>query len=78
MPIKLTSTLEGYLIIKITKVNSGLHIRDNVHSHLRHAKQSMAVIGGGGGGGGGLSNDRFPWTKWDFVLKLKNCIKLYK
>ena len=22
--------------------------------------------------GGCLSNDRFPWKKWDFVLKLKS------
>ena len=50
MPIKLTGTLEGYLIIKITKVKSGLHIRDNVHSRLRHAKRPMAVRGGGGAG----------------------------
>ena len=26
--------------------------RDNVHSHLRHAKRPMAVRGGGGGAGG--------------------------
>ena len=50
--------------------------RDNVHSHLRHAKRPMVVRGGGGGGGGGggLSNGRFPWTKWDFCSEVK---KLY-
>ena len=26
-------------------------LRDNVHSHLPHAKRPMAVKGGGGGGG---------------------------
>ena len=52
------------------------HPRDNVHSHLRHAKRPMAVRGGGGGGGG-LSNGRFPWTKWDFCSEVeKKCIKL--
>ena len=30
-------------------------VRDNVHSHLRHAKWPMAVRAGGG-----LSNGRFP------------------
>ena len=30
-------------------------LRDNVHSHLCHAKRPMAVRGGGG-----LSNGRFP------------------
>ena len=41
-------------------------VRDNVHSHLRHAKRPMAVRGGGG-----LSNGRFPWTKWDFCSEVK-------
>ena len=42
-------------------------VRDNVHSHLRHAKRPMAVRGG-------LSNGCFPWTKWDFCSEDK---KLY-
>ena len=31
---------------------TSLVFRDNVHSHLRHAKRPMAVRGGGGGGVG--------------------------
>ena len=38
-----------------------LTLRDNIHSHLRHAKRPMAV-----GGSGGLSNGCFLWKKWDF------------
>ena len=50
-----------------------LPVRDNVHSHLRHTKRSMAVREGGreGGRGGGLSNGRFAWTKWDFCSEVK-------
>ena len=53
-----------------------VYLRDNVHSHLHHAKRPMAV-GGGGGGGGGLSNMAvFREQSGTFVLKLKNCKKL--
>ena len=45
-------------------------IRDNVHSHLRHAKRPMAVRGGGGGGG----FEQWPFSKWDFCSEVK---KLY-
>ena len=34
MPIKLTSTLEGDLIIKITKVKPGLHISPKDRKHM--------------------------------------------
>ena len=39
-------------------------VRDNIHSHLCHAKCPMAVRGGG------LSNGHFPWTKCDFCSEV--------
>ena len=42
-------------------------MRNNVHSHLRHAKQPMAIFGGDGC----LSNGRFLWKKWDFCSEVK-------
>ena len=52
--------------LHVSRRNSLLNLRDNVHSHLRHANRPMAVRGGGG-----LSNGRFPWTKWDFRSEVK-------
>ena len=40
---------------------------NNVHSHLRHAIQPMAIFGGGGC----LSNGHFLWKKWDFCSEVK-------
>ena len=60
------------LVADINCFSNTFIFRDNVHSHLRHAKRPMAVRGGGGGGGGGvLSNGRFAWTKWDFCSEVK-------
>ena len=59
----------------IFRFYENFYVRDNVHSHLRHAKRPMAVRGGGGGVGG-LSNGRFPWTKWDFCSEVEK--KMYK
>ena len=47
-------------------------MRNNVHSHLRHTKQPMAIFRGDGC----LNNGRFLWKKWDFVLKLKKIINV--
>ena len=47
-------------------------MRNNVHSHLRHTKQPMAIFGGDGC----LNNGRFLWKKWDFCSEVKknnNC-----
>ena len=65
---QMTNKIQIYKL-NVAFTNVGL-FRDNVHSHLRHAKRPMAVRGGGG-----LSNGRFPWTKWDFCSEVK---KLYK
>ena len=42
-------------------------MRNNVHSHLRHVKQPMAIFGGDGC----LSNGHFLWKKWDFCSEVK-------
>ena len=42
-------------------------MRNNVHSHLRHAKQPMAIFGVDGC----LSNGRFLCKKWDFCSEVK-------
>ena len=47
-------------------------MRNNVHSHLRHAKQPMAIFGGDGC----LSNGRFLWKKWDFCSEVKKIINV--
>ena len=39
-----------------------ISVRDNVHSHLCHAKRPMAVMGGGGGGGG------WGFEQWPFSV----------
>ena len=61
---------EHYYILseKRTKTRQG-GLRDNVHSHLCHAKRPMAVRGGGG-----LSNGRFPWTNWHFCSEVKKIV----
>ena len=43
-------------------------LRDNIHSHLHHAKQPMAVRGWG------LSDGRFPWKKWGFCSEIKKIV----
>ena len=47
-------------------------VRDNIHSHLCHAKCPMTV-GGGGGGGGAMAVSCGRGVI--FVLKFKNCIQ---
>ena len=47
-------------------------MRNNVHSHLRHAKQPMAIFGGDGC----LSNGCFLWKKWDFCSEVKKIINV--
>ena len=45
---------------------------NNVHSHLHHAKQPMAIFGGDGC----LSNGRFLWKKWEFCSEVKKIINV--
>ena len=47
-------------------------MRNNVHSHLHHAKQPMAIFGGDGC----LSNGRFLWKKWEFCSEVKKIINV--
>ena len=49
-------------------------VRDNIHSHLCHAKRPMAVSLAGGGGGGGRwgfeQSGHFPRMKCDFCSEV--------
>ena len=45
---------------------------NNVHSHLHHAKQPMAIFGGDGC----LSNGCFLWKKWEFCSEVKKIINV--
>ena len=47
-------------------------MRNNVHSHLHHTKQPMAIFGGDGC----LSNGRFLWKKWEFCSEVKKIINV--